>query len=150
MRPLHLHLRRPISTAVAVTLMLLSVPAFGPGTTRAAAAPLPRARFEATGPGSMLVVGTYPKVTSQCADTVQPLLRARFDGAIEVGRDTDGSLFVIGELPFEEYLKGIAEVPRSWPMAALKAQVVAARSYALAHITYPDASGDRLGYDRVA
>jgi SpoIID/LytB domain protein len=32
---------------------------------------------------------------------------------------------------FETYLKGIAEVPGSWPRDALKAQVVAARSYAV-------------------
>jgi SpoIID/LytB domain protein len=32
----------------------------------------------------------------------------------------------------EEYLRGIAEVPSSWPAAALQAQVLAARSYALA------------------
>ncbi len=31
----------------------------------------------------------------------------------------------------DEYLKGVAEVPSSWPEAALQAQVVAARSYAL-------------------
>ncbi len=32
---------------------------------------------------------------------------------------------------FETYLKGIAEVPGSWPHESLKAQVVAARSYAV-------------------
>jgi stage II sporulation protein D len=31
----------------------------------------------------------------------------------------------------DEYLRGIAEMPSSWPVAALKAQVIAARSYAL-------------------
>ena len=31
----------------------------------------------------------------------------------------------------DEYLKGVAEVPSSWPEASLQAQVVAARSYAL-------------------
>jgi SpoIID/LytB domain protein len=31
----------------------------------------------------------------------------------------------------DEYLKGVAEVPSSWPEAALQAQVIAARSYAL-------------------
>jgi SpoIID/LytB domain protein len=32
---------------------------------------------------------------------------------------------------FEAYLKGIAEIPGSWPQEAVKAQVVAARSYAV-------------------
>ncbi|MFW6143691.1 MAG: SpoIID/LytB domain-containing protein [Patescibacteria group bacterium] len=37
-------------------------------------------------------------------------------------------------LDFEdEYLKGIAEMPADWPMEALKAQAIAARSYALAY-----------------
>ncbi len=37
----------------------------------------------------------------------------------------------------EEYLRGVAEVPSSWPPAALQAQVVAARNYALAAATAP-------------
>ena len=36
--------------------------------------------------------------------------------------------------PFERYLRGIGEVPSSWPTQALRAQVIAARSYALARI----------------
>ena len=38
-----------------------------------------------------------------------------------------------GEMPLETYLLGICEMPESWPMEALKSQVVAARSYALAY-----------------
>jgi len=38
-----------------------------------------------------------------------------------------------GSMPLETYLLGIYEVPGSWPMEALKAQVVAARSYALSY-----------------
>ncbi|MDD4938084.1 MAG: SpoIID/LytB domain-containing protein [Candidatus Shapirobacteria bacterium] len=38
-----------------------------------------------------------------------------------------------GSVPLETYLLGIYEVPESWPIEALKAQVVAARSYALAY-----------------
>ena len=36
-------------------------------------------------------------------------------------------------MPLETYLLGICEMPESWPMEALKSQVVAARSYALAY-----------------
>jgi SpoIID/LytB domain protein len=109
-----------------------------------------RIRFVAPPGASLLVHGTYPEASSPCASPFQPLMHARYPGTIEVGRDTDGKLFVIGELPFEEYLKGIAEVPRTWPLAALKAQVVAARSYALAHIDRPDETGERLGYQLCA
>jgi stage II sporulation protein D len=59
-------------------------------------------------------------------------------------------LFVIGELPFEDYLKGIAEVPRRWHMEALKAQVVAARSYALVRLRRPSDEAGALGYDLCA
>lgn len=41
---------------------------------------------------------------------------------------------VIGVLPMQDYLLGVVghEMPRTWPLEALKAQAVAARSYALA------------------
>ncbi len=60
------------------------------------------------------------------ARTVAPPLRLR------VG--PDGSIEIMGELPLETYLKGVlpAEMPASWPMEALKAQAVAARSEILA------------------
>lgn len=44
------------------------------------------------------------------------------------------SLRLIAAVPTERYLYGIAEVPSSWPAAALKAQAVAARTYALAKV----------------
>src|SRR5439155_25071543 len=48
-------------------------------------------------------------------------------------------------LPFERYLQGIAEVPPSWPMAALEAQAIAARSYALATTGWSGSQGETLG-----
>jgi stage II sporulation protein D len=47
-------------------------------------------------------------------------------------------------LPFERYLEGIAEVPASWPAAALEAQAIAARSYALATTGWSGADGEAL------
>jgi SpoIID/LytB domain protein len=41
------------------------------------------------------------------------------------------SLRLIVQLAFEEYLFGIGEVPSSWPMESLRAQAIAARSFAL-------------------
>lgn len=45
----------------------------------------------------------------------------------------NGKMAVVNELPFEQYLYSVvgAEVYSSWPQEALKAQAVAARSYAL-------------------
>ena len=38
-----------------------------------------------------------------------------------------------GEFPLEDYTLRIYEIPESWPMAALEAQAIAARSFALAY-----------------
>ena len=42
----------------------------------------------------------------------------------------------IDRLPLEQYLRGVvpAEMPASWPLAALEAQAVAARTYTIAHL----------------
>ena len=42
----------------------------------------------------------------------------------------------IDRLPLEQYLRGVvpAEMPSSWPLAALEAQAVAARTYTIAHL----------------
>ncbi len=74
-------------------------------------------------------------------------LRAAGDGTIEIAGDatyrgalevvpTDsdaGSLNTINALPVDQYVKGVIanESPPSWPQAALRAQAVAARSFAL-------------------
>lgn len=53
----------------------------------------------------------------------------RFLGTVEL-LPRRGGLDVVNELPFDAYLYGLAEVPRSWPTATLEAQVIAARTYA--------------------
>ena len=47
-------------------------------------------------------------------------------------RSTNQYCLVIGEMTMQQYLYGLDEVPHSWPAEALKAQAVAARSYAVA------------------
>jgi stage II sporulation protein D len=91
-----------------------------------------RVSLAAPTPGSFLVRGEYPRVESRCRHARQPVLRARYPGTLRVERADDGSLTVFVTLPFERYLEGIAEVPSSWPAAALEAQAIAARTYALA------------------
>ena len=51
-----------------------------------------------------------------------------------VARSASGSLNVINAVALDDYIQGVipGEVPASWPSAALRAQAVAARSYALA------------------
>ncbi|MGH7198224.1 MAG: SpoIID/LytB domain-containing protein [Candidatus Omnitrophota bacterium] len=57
----------------------------------------------------------------------------RFRGVADVLRNKKGSLNVVNKLSVESYLYGVLhhEVAPWWPMNALKAQAVAARTYAL-------------------
>jgi len=115
----------------------------------APAVPAPaRVRVEADPGASLLVHGEYPRSTSRCVNAEQPLLHARYRGTVEVRKQADGSLSLIGELGFEDYVKGIAEVPRSWHMEALRAQVIAARTYAMRRLQLGTSGGP--GYDLCA
>ncbi|MFN2462791.1 MAG: SpoIID/LytB domain-containing protein [Candidatus Dormibacteria bacterium] len=48
--------------------------------------------------------------------------------------DGSSGLQVINHVDLEDYLRGLGEVPSSWPLNAVAAQSVAARTYALAHL----------------
>ena len=54
-------------------------------------------------------------------------------GGFEYRRSTGGDLNVINVVPLEDYVKGVLpyEMSPSWPLEALKAQAVCARTYAL-------------------
>lgn len=59
--------------------------------------------------------------------------RSRFRGSLDVLKNSkDSGLYVINHLPLESYLYGVLhhEVSPWWPMEALKAQAIAARTYA--------------------
>ena len=57
----------------------------------------------------------------------------------------NGRLVVLNDIELEDYLKGVvpAEMPPAWEFEALKAQAIAARSYALANL----GKQSRYGYD---
>ncbi len=120
-----------------------------PGATQSSGSPSPRASttIRVIAPhrgGSLLVRGSYPHIDSSCKRFHQPHLQARYPGLLTIKRASDGTLSLTVTLPFEQYLEGIAEMPPSWPMAALQAQVVAARSYALASTSWRGQEGERL------
>ena len=48
---------------------------------------------------------------------------------------TDKSLSIVNSVPVDSYVRGVVsnEMPHDWPLEAVKAQAVAARSYALSH-----------------
>jgi len=60
-------------------------------------------------------------------------------GTVELGLHECGNgcdIRLILTIAPQEYLYGLAEVPSSWPMAALKAQAIAARTYAFTKASY--------------
>lgn len=60
----------------------------------------------------------------------------RFRGDIDIVKKDNGKLMVINYINMEEYLYGVLyhEVSHRWPMGALKAQAIAARTFALYQI----------------
>ena len=61
------------------------------------------------------------------------LNKSRFRGFIDIHKNINGTLYAINHLGVEGYLYGVLhhEVAPWWPMDALRAQAVAARTYAL-------------------
>lgn len=61
------------------------------------------------------------------------LNQSRFRGVLTISRDKAGTLYAVNTLEIEKYLYGVLhhEVAAWWPMEALKAQAIAARTYAL-------------------
>ena len=85
--------------------------------------------FDGPAPADLRVRGTTPATILELP--AQSATYDRFRGALHVfmaGANAD----VVNEVPIEDYLRGVvpAEMPASWPTAALTAQAIAARSYA--------------------
>jgi stage II sporulation protein D len=100
-----------------------------------------RVSFRPSDAGAFLVHAAYPPTQSNCKHAHTARWRARYPGALSVKSADDGTLSLVITLPFERYLDGIAEVPPTWPAAALEAQAIAARTYALAHIDWSGQQG---------
>ncbi|MDF2961696.1 MAG: stage sporulation protein SpoIID [Paenibacillus sp.] len=84
----------------------------------------------------LLLGGTNAKlsVSPKSSETVKVLERSdrTYRGVLELSR-LSGKLAVINELPLEQYVASVvsSELSKEWPLEALKAQAVAARTYAL-------------------
>jgi stage II sporulation protein D len=81
------------------------------------------APLRATGPGLLTLRGRAGNGRTN----------GTYRGALEFRPGTFGGVNAINALPVDEYIKGVIplESPASWPIEALKAQAVAARTYAL-------------------
>ncbi len=74
----------------------------------------------------------------------RPTFDGRYPGTLSVRTADDGTLTATVTITFQEYLEGIAEVPPTWPRAALEAQVIAARSYVLSRTGWTGEQGGDL------
>lgn len=127
--------RRASARTFGLVTLSATVVALVPGpVTAAAAEPLAAGssvRFELApaGAGGLTVAGT-----------------GSFRGALEVRRNGQG-LVVVNHLALEDYVRGIDEVPPSWPAAALQAQAIAARTYAAHKVLAAEPRWRDLGAD---
>lgn len=74
-------------------------------------------------------IGSPVVFTPKAGTTLTLEGRGPFRGTLEVRRES--TLTVVNALDLDHYVMGVREVPGNWPMEALKAQAVAARTYAL-------------------
>jgi stage II sporulation protein D len=100
------------------------------------AAALPSGAAYGASPPSGAQLTIVPQGTTVLTFDGQP-----YQGDLVAAPDGSG-VAVVDRLPFEDYLDGIAEMPSNWPAAALEAQAVAARTYALWQVlTHPAGPG---------
>ncbi|MGI8749621.1 MAG: SpoIID/LytB domain-containing protein, partial [Thermoleophilaceae bacterium] len=65
---------------------------------------------------------------------INGLSSGQYRGALELRAGTAGGVTAVNSLPIDDYIQGViaAEMPSTWHVEALRAQAVAARTYALA------------------
>ena len=61
----------------------------------------------------------------------------QYRGALMIKNSGATGTYLVNDINMEDYLRGLAEVPDSWPLEAIKAQVVAARTYAYRRVLNP-------------
>jgi stage II sporulation protein D len=102
----------------------------------------PTRTYEAHRFGSVVVLRTSAgKPLARCGATLRAAGggvvniggMGRYRGALETVVDESGELNIVNALAVDQYVKGVIpnESPPSWPLAELKAQAVASRSFAL-------------------
>lgn len=84
--------------------------------------------YELSGNGAKFMISGNGDMITQVVERSARKYRGEFEVS-----SVNGQLALVNELPLEQYLYSVvaAEVPSSWPKESLKAQAVAARSYAL-------------------
>jgi stage II sporulation protein D len=91
---------------------------------------------------SNMLSGQEARIESQGDDEI--LVNGKsYHGSVDILEEQKGTLTVVNELSLEDYVMGVlaGEVPRNWPLEALKAQAIAARTFAV----FKQAEARRLG-----
>lgn len=103
----------------------------------------PRIAFFSFGVPHRVGMNQYgAKGRAEAGQNVQQILQSYYNADYTTGYNTDITIHVTGTNEYgqtfddqwniEEYVKHVYEVPTNWPAEVLKAQAIAARSYALA------------------
>jgi SpoIID/LytB domain protein len=100
-------------------------------------------------------VGTFAApLTVSGAGPLQVAGRGAYRGALEFRADGHGGVQTVDAVGLDDYIRGViaAEMPAGWPAAALEAQAVAARTYAITtsvsgngYTLYPDTRSQMYG-----
>ncbi len=95
-------------------------------------------------PGTLKIIPLSPETriqpfydfTGVVPNTGGTLFYDTYRGVIWIRQNSTGLLDTVNELNIEDYLRGVvpAEMPNDWPHEALKAQAMAARTYALSEL----------------
>jgi SpoIID/LytB domain protein len=141
-----------IRVHLATTASLITFEVTGSGTITVAGTPVSApGSFTVQLDGGGFTVTTTSTVTLSSSDAlVIPLNGStpvrvsttghRYkDGELTVRR-VDSSLQVVARVTMQDYLKGLAEMPSSWGIEALKSQAVAGRTYAYRRVLSPRTS----------
>lgn len=87
--------------------------------------------FAGTASAETRVDAPTVRLVAESPDTVFTIPgHGRYSDTIELLPAPDGRLVVVNEQSMDTYVEGLAEMPISWPLEALKAQAVTARTYA--------------------
>ena len=134
---------------ICAAVMLLSFSGSARASNVRAASPPPQRLILTPASSNTLFTfeGLYPQKKGLCDFKQLHPLRAKYRGRLELILRQDGSIGLINGLSFSNYLRGLGEVPPSWPLEALKAQAIAARSYALASLRAARDVAASRGYD---
>lgn len=131
-RPVLVRVAAPALLAAAAIGSLLAHPAAPRAESDSTTAPRLHIRLAATDPGA------------RAAEWLRVGGAGSFAGTLTV-QPSGPHVAVVNEVALEDYVRGIAEMPSDWPLPALEAQAIAARTYGVYHVLVSAQHASRSG-----